>query len=91
MLFVSVAPSGHVFSALDAFGTVGLLLLLGAFAANALGRLAASSRVYQGMNALGGAVLAVYAFATRAWVFLPLEVVWAAVATFTLVRPKAAT
>jgi len=78
-----------VFTPLDAFGTVGLLLLLGAFAANALGKLAATSRAYQAMNALGGGILALYAFATRAWVFLPLEAVWAVVATYTLVRPKA--
>ncbi|MHB8604886.1 MAG: CBU_0592 family membrane protein [Thermoplasmatota archaeon] len=78
------------FTAIDAFGVVGLVLLLGAFVANALGRLSSASRAYQFGNFAGSGILAVYSYAIRAWVFFPLEVVWAAVALVTLFRRRAA-
>ena len=69
-------------------GSLGVVLLLLAFALNLFGRLSRESRRYQGLNALG-ATLACYA----SWRidFLPfvvLEGVWALVALTALLRPS---
>lgn len=75
----------------DLFGIVGLVLLLAAFVANSTGRIAATTRLYQALNAVGSGILAVYSVLIRAWVFFPLEVVWALVAGWSLLRsPRAA-
>jgi hypothetical protein len=42
----------------EILGSIGVAILLAAFFANLTGRLEASSRVYQGMNALGAAIAA---------------------------------
>lgn len=76
-------------SAADVFGIVGLVLLLGGFVGNALGRLSAQTRLYQTLNVAGSGILAVYSVLIEAWVFFPLEVVWALVAGYALVRGRA--
>ena len=67
-----------------AIATVGVSLLLIAFALNLRGFLAARSRIYQGMNAIGAA-LACLASAMIGFVpFVVLEAVWLAVALLAL-------
>lgn len=68
----------------DALGSVGLILLLSAFAANVAGRLDADTVLYEVLNLLGSSILGVYSVLIEAWVFLPLEVAWAGVAAWSL-------
>lgn len=75
------------FGWVDAFGTVGLVTLLAGFLGNLAGRIRAESRLYAALNLVGSGILAVYSALIRAWVFFPLEVVWAIAAAVTLVRP----
>lgn len=70
----------------DAFGSIGLILLLAGFVLNSLRRLDSAGCPYHWLNLLGSGILAGYAWAKESWVFLPLEVVWAAVAAAALVR-----
>lgn len=72
----------------DGVGSLGVALLLVAFALNLSGRLDRRSRLYQGINGIG-AGLACYA----SWLigFLPfvvLEGVWAAVAVVAFARGR---
>jgi len=73
----------------DVLGTLGMLLLLGAFLANATGRLSASGRLYHLLNALGAGTLAWYSVQLGVWVFAILESVWALAALWNLVRALA--
>lgn len=72
----------------DALGIVGLVTLLAGFLGNLVGRIPATSRLYAALNLVGSGILAVYSWLIAAWVFFPLEVVWALAAGVTLVRPK---
>lgn len=71
----------------DALGIVGLVTLLAGFLGNLAGKIEASSRLYAVLNLVGSGILAVYSVLIKAWVFFPLEVVWAVAAAVTLVRP----
>jgi hypothetical protein len=77
-------------SGADLLGSVGVALLLLAFALNAAGRLGADARAYHALNLVGAAL----AGAASWWIgFLPfvvLEGIWAAVAFVALVRPRRA-
>lgn len=70
----------------DAFGIVGLLTLLGGFLGNLAGRLSANGALYPTLNLVGSGILAVYSVLIQAWVFFPLEVVWAIAAGVVLVK-----
>lgn len=70
----------------DVIGTAGMLLLLGAFLANALGRLRADHIPYQAMNAVGAGVLAWYSVYREVWIFAVLEGVWCVAAVVSLLR-----
>ena len=75
----------------DWFGTLGVSLLLIAFALNLLGRLDHTSRTYQGLNALGAGILAWVAWRIDFMPFVVLEAVWVAVsllAFFQLIKPR---
>lgn len=69
----------------DGFGILGLVLLLSGFLGNLTGRLPASGARYGWLNMLGSGILAVYSVLIAAWVFFPLEVVWAVAAGVALV------
>ena len=71
---------------MDVVGALGMLLLLGAFLANALGRLAANSVPYQALNAVGAGLLAGYSVYLGVWIFVVLETVWALAAVAHLAR-----
>lgn len=66
-------------------GSVGVGLLLLAFALNLLKRLSESSPVYLAMNIVGAAMAAWYAFQGNAIPFVILELVWASVALIRLI------
>ncbi|MHB8586910.1 MAG: CBU_0592 family membrane protein [Thermoplasmatota archaeon] len=76
------------FGVVDAVGTIGLLSLLGGFVGSTFGKIASTSRLYHVLNLVGSGILAWYAAAIHAWIFLPLEVIWALVAIWGLVRPS---
>lgn len=87
-LFRGGAQCRHVvlLSPADALGIVGLVTLLAGFLGNLMGRLAATSVAYGVLNAVGSGILAVYSVLIEAWVFFPLEVVWAVAAVVSLAR-----
>ena len=70
----------------DVIGTLGMLMLLGAFLANALGRLRPWSIPYQALNAVGAGILAWYSVYQQVWVFAVLEGVWCLAAVVNLLR-----
>ena len=74
---------------MDVIGTLGMILLLGAFLANATGRLAADGMLYHLLNALGASTLAWYSVQLGVWVFAVLESVWAVAALGNLARALA--
>lgn len=63
----------------------GSVLILSAFVATQLGRLAQDSWLYLALNAVGSATLAVLALLGQQWGFLLLEGVWAVVSVLGLV------
>jgi hypothetical protein len=71
---------------LDIVGTTGMLALLGAFMANAVGRLRADGAPYQALNALGAGLLAWYSWQLGVWIFVVLETIWALAALWHLAR-----
>ena len=64
----------------------GALLILAGFAAAQFGWLAVSSRTYLVLNLAGSVILTYLALIEEQWGFLLLEVVWAAVSLWSLVR-----
>lgn len=64
----------------------GALLILAGFAAAQFGWLAVSSRTYLVLNLAGSVILAYLAWVEDQWGFLLLEVVWAVVSLWSLVR-----
>ena len=69
-------------------GSVGVALLLGAFFANLVGWLDATSRVYQGTNALGAAISGYASYQIDFAPFVVLEGVWCLVALVYLCMPR---
>ena len=70
----------------DVVGTLGMLMLLGAFLLNALGRLRPTGVPYQALNALGAGILAWYSVYREVWIFAVLEGTWSAAALLHLTR-----
>jgi hypothetical protein len=67
-------------------GTLGMVLLLGAFLANLAGRLRPSGVAYQALNAAGAGLLVWYSAYLGVWVFAILEGVWTLAAVWNLMR-----
>ena len=67
-------------------GTLGMVLLLGAFLANIAGRLRAGGIPYQALNAAGAGLLTWYSVYLGVWVFAILEGVWTLAAVWNLLR-----
>ena len=70
----------------EAIGSVGVALLLGAFALNLAGKLARGSRVYSGLNALGAGIACYASWRIGFMPFVVLEGAWMAVALVAFVR-----
>jgi hypothetical protein len=64
----------------------GALLILAAFGGAQLGRMSTNSRVYLVLNLLGSGILTGVALNNSDWGFFLLEVVWALVSLWGLVR-----
>ncbi|MDF1543534.1 MAG: hypothetical protein P1R58_00365 [bacterium] len=69
-------------------GSLGVAILLVAFALNMMGKLSEQEKPYLTMNIIGALLAAYYAWAGGAIPFLILEVVWALAALFQLVVPN---
>ena len=70
----------------DWIGTVGVTLLLGAFAAATLGWTSATNRAYQLANVVGAGLAATASWLIAYWPFVVLEATWGLVALVALVR-----
>ena len=70
----------------QASGWIGALLILIAYFLVSCRKVDASSREYQLMNLLGAIGVGINVFYQRAWPALALEVVWAAIAVFVLLK-----
>lgn len=68
---------------------VGAFLILLAFWLLQTRRMSPEQSSYQLLNLVGAGLLASAAFMTESWAFVVLNVVWAAVALWALVRPPA--
>ena len=69
-------------------GSIGVAILLGAFFANLVGWLAAPSKSYQGLNAVGAAIAGYASYGIGFMPFVVLEGTWCAVALFSLCWPR---
>jgi hypothetical protein len=65
---------------------VGAALILAAYAAHQAGRMGRESRVYHGLNALGGLLLCVVAVQAFQVGFIVLESVWTVISLVALAR-----
>lgn len=74
-------------TAADWVGSVGVTLLLVAFALNNRGALETSSRVYQGMNVVGAGLACSASWLIGYLPFVVLEGAWCVVAVVALLRP----
>lgn len=70
----------------DWLGTLGVLILLVAFMLNLMGRMDHHSHAYQGLNAVGAAVLGIVAWRIQFMPFVVLEVIWVAVSLGVMLR-----
>jgi hypothetical protein len=76
---------------LDMFGSLGLLLVMGAFIASLAGWLQPTAWFYLLLNAVGAGILAAYSATINVWIFVALEGLWSAVALCSLIRILATT
>jgi hypothetical protein len=77
---------GGALGVADVIGSIGVLLLLLAFALNLSGALGYSSRAYQSLNAIGAGLAATASYWIGFWPFVVLEGTWMAVAVVALLR-----
>ena len=72
----------------DAIGSLGVAILLLAFALNAFGRLRADARSYHALNFVGATLAGTASWLIGFLPFVVLELIWALVAIAALVRPR---
>jgi hypothetical protein len=72
----------------DILGTIGVTLLLIAFALNLANRLAATSRTYLLLNVIGAGFACVSSLVISFWPFVVLEGVWAVSSLVALFKNK---
>lgn len=73
---------------LESLGIGAMLLILGAYAGLASGKLDAKSRLYHALNFIGALIFVFYLSQKQAWPSVALNAVWAAIALFSLLRKK---
>jgi len=69
-------------------GTIGVSLLLIAFALNIAGKISSASKVYLIMNVAGAALACVSSYLIQFWPFVVLEGVWAISSLVILLKTK---
>lgn len=74
------------FSASDIVGSVGVAMLLGAFALNLLGHMAREGVAYALLNVIGAGLAAFASWLIAYWPFIILEGTWCVVSLFALQR-----
>lgn len=67
-------------------GILGLVMILAAFASNEFGLLERKSYPYNGLNLVGSVMLGAYAYALSNAVFVALEVIWAAISIYFIIK-----
>jgi hypothetical protein len=72
----------------DAIGTVGVAILMLAFALSSFGRLAPDARSYHALNALGAALACAASLRIGFVPFVVLEALWTVVALAALLRGR---
>lgn len=68
-------------------GWTGAVLVLGAYGLVSLEKLPPTSRLWAAMNIVGSAALAWSAVLDRRWPFVMLNIVWATIGIWSLVKP----
>jgi len=69
-------------------GTIGVTLLLIAFALNISKKLSSSSRIYLALNILGAALAGISSYMISFWPFVVLESVWVIATLIALIKPN---
>lgn len=69
-------------------GTIGVTLLLIAFALNISKKLSATSKIYLTLNFVGAALAGVSSYMIEFWPFVILESVWCIATLIALVKPS---
>lgn len=72
----------------DWIGTLGVTLLLIAFALNIAKKLSATSKAYLILNILGAGLAGVSSYMIEFWPFVVLESVWVITTLFALFKPQ---
>ena len=70
----------------DWIGTIGVSLLLIAFALNITGKLSATAKIYLLLNIAGAGLAGVSSYMIKFWPFVVLESVWVIATIFALVK-----
>ena len=70
----------------ELFGTVGLILLLVTFILNIAKKIKRNSKIYNSLNFLGAGLLVYYSYTINSRIFFILELIWALVALYFLIK-----
>ena len=70
----------------ELFGTVGLTLLLVTFILNIVKKIKRNSKIYNSLNFLGAGLLVYYSYTLNSIIFFILELIWALVALYFLIK-----
>lgn len=72
----------------EAIGWIGTVLIVSAYYLVSTNRISGTSRNYQLLNFFGAIAVGVNVFKQAAWPALTLEVIWAIIAIYSLVKTK---
>lgn len=67
---------------MDAFGAIGLILLLSAFIINHYKGIPRRTFIFNGMNFIGSGILAIYAYYIGSNVFMILNAIWVVISGY---------
>ena len=73
---------------IQASGWIGMLLIVGAYFLISRKTITSQSSIYQLMNLFGAIALGINVFYLESWPALALNVVWATIAIFTLIKAR---
>lgn len=75
-------------SSSELLGTIGVTLLLIAFALNLAKKLSSNSKVYLSLNVTGALLACISSYLIAFWPFVVLEGVWTISSLFMLLKPR---